>query len=66
MTISREYRNGPYNVQCDECMDVDELEGNEFAELVENAKERGYTPYFEGAWKHRCNQCQKAYLQGDG
>lgn len=57
MTISKEHRNGPFIVQCDECMDAEELEGEEFKEAVSDAKERGYQAHFSGGWTHSCKQC---------
>lgn len=59
MTIKREYRNGPFVVQCDECTDTKELEGTDLMEAVQDSKERGFTPVFDGQWYHHCRSCSK-------
>lgn len=58
MTIQREYRNGPFVVQCDNCGDTEELEGYEFNEALTDAKARGYAVKKEDeTWHHYCRQC---------
>jgi hypothetical protein len=59
MTISREYLDGPFVVQCNDCSDTEELEGTERSEAVEDAKRRGYTAHFDGR-RWTCGYCTKA------
>lgn len=59
MTIKREYRNGPFVVQCDDCTETVELEGYKLKEAVEDAKSRGFTPTFDGQWYHKCRSCNR-------
>lgn len=58
MTIQREYLGGPHVVQCDDCLDTEELHGETRAEAVKDAKERGYTIHFDGR-KCTCSHCMK-------
>lgn len=56
MTIQREYRNGPFVIQCDTCLDAEELEGTERPEAVKDAKDRGYVLSFDGR-QTTCKHC---------
>lgn len=59
MTIQREYRNGPFVIQCDDCGDTEELEHTEFNEALADAKSRGFVVRKEGeTWHHYCKDCK--------
>jgi len=60
MTISQQYTCGSYWITCDGCGDVEELEGGDFAEALDDAKTRhGYTAArVDGEWAHFCQACE--------
>lgn len=62
MTIQREYAGGPFVVQCNECLDTEELEGESRQEAVKDARERGYTAHFEER-RWTCRICTKTALK---
>lgn len=59
MTLQREYLGGPHVVQCDDCSETVELEGDTRTEAVRDAKERGFKPHFDGR-KWSCRHCDAA------
>jgi hypothetical protein len=42
VTIQRENRTGPFVAECGECNDAEELEGEDFASALSDAKARGW------------------------
>lgn len=60
MTIARQYPSEPFWVTCDGCGDTEELEGDDFAEALDDAKTRhGYTvARVDGQWAHFCQTCE--------
>lgn len=60
MTIARQYSDGEFWVTCDGCGDTEELEGDDFAEALNDAKTRhGYTvSRVDGEWMHFCQACE--------
>jgi hypothetical protein len=62
MTLEREGVRGPFVVQCDECMEVMELDCFEFAGALAKLKSRGWVPTYnadEEEWNHLCKDCQE-------
>lgn len=61
MTLEREGYNGPFVVQCDDCMEVMELDTFNFEGALAKLKSRGWVPKFNPdteKWEHRCIGCK--------
>lgn len=60
MTIQREYRGGPFVVQCNVCQDAEELDGDNNIDVANDARAKGYKPTLDddGEWQHTCTACQ--------
>jgi hypothetical protein len=65
MTLEREYRRGPYVVQCDTCQDVHECDSTNLMSAQAESQREGFVAVArDGGIGHLCAYCFRELVDG--